>query len=87
MTFKEFLRSYKYTSMCLDSLFPQSEMMNDLQLPLMMRCEWLHKAVASSHFLFSNGNTSSVLHHDGYQNFLPLFSGRNVVSDVSSFSE
>ena len=79
MTFEEFLRSYKNTSMYLDSPFPQSEMMNDLQLPLMMQCEWLHKAVASSHFLFSNGNTSSVLHHDGYENFLALFSGRKVV--------
>ena len=79
MDMKEFLASYKNKTWYLDSPFPHTPMMNDIELPLMMQCEGNYKKFSSMHLLFSNGNTSSPLHHDGYENFLSLFSGQKVV--------
>ena len=79
MDMKEFLKSYKNSTWYLDSPFPQTPMMNDIELPLMMQCEGKYQKFTSMHLLFSNGNTSSPLHHDGYENFLSLFSGQKVV--------
>lgn len=78
MDFKEFLASYKNKTLYLDSPFPQSPMMKDLKLPLMMQCEVLHESFTSMHLLYSNGGTSSPLHADGYENFLSVFSGTKV---------
>ena len=79
MDMQEFLTSYKNNTWYLDSPFPHTPMMNDIELPLMMQCEGKYKKFTSMHLLFSNGNTSSPLHHDGYENFLSLFSGQKVV--------
>ena len=77
MNFSQFLDSYKTKKYYLDSPFPQSPMMNDVEVPLMFRCEG--QVFSSAHFLFSNGGTSGPLHVDGYENFLALFSGTKVV--------
>ncbi|XP_047137153.1 uncharacterized protein LOC100210754 isoform X2 [Hydra vulgaris] len=79
MKMKEFLSEYRNISMYLDSPFPQSEMIHDMQMPLMMGCEELKSAFTSMHLLFSNGGTSSPLHFDGFENFLTVFSGVKVV--------
>ena len=79
MDMKEFLAEFKNKTLYLDSPFPQTPMMNDMELPLMLQCEGKYKSFTSMHLLFSNGNTSSPLHHDGYENFLSSFSGIKVV--------
>lgn len=79
MTMQDFLASYRKESWYLDSPFPQSPMMADMELPLMLQCEERYKSFESMHLLHSNGNTSSPLHHDGYENFLSVFSGYKVV--------
>eukprot|EP00111_Clytia_hemisphaerica_P024901 TCONS_00073389-protein len=79
MDMKEFLTEYKNHTLYLDSPFPHTPMMQDIELPLMMQCEGRHDKFTSMHLLFSNGNTSSPLHHDGYENFLSSFSGVKVV--------
>ena len=79
MKMREFLSKYQNNSMYLDSPFPQSDMIRDMQMPLMMGCEELKSAFASMHLLFSNGGTSSPLHVDGYENFLTVFSGVKVI--------
>lgn len=79
MTMREFLARYRTESWYLDSPFPQSPMMADMELPLMLQCEERYKNFQSMHLLHSNGNTSCPLHHDGYENFLSVFSGYKVV--------
>lgn len=79
MTMKEFLAEYRDKTLYLDSPFPQTSMMADMELPLMLQCEEHYKSFESMHLLFSNGNTSSPLHHDGYENFLSVFSGIKVL--------
>jgi len=79
MDMKEFLGEFKNKTLYLDSPFPHTPMMNDMELPLMLQCEGKYKSFTSMHLLFSNGKTSSPLHHDGYENFLSSFSGTKVV--------
>ena len=40
--------------------------------------------IKSIHLLYSSGNTSSALHHDGYHNLLTLISGTKEVLVASS---
>ena len=79
MNMNEFLSLYKNTSIYLDSPFPQSEMIKDLETPMCMQCHELSNTIASAHLLFSSGNTSSSFHHDGYDNLLTVISGVKVV--------
>merc|ERR1711962_998304 len=53
--------------------------MLDMEVPLMMQCDKLYTRFTSAHMLFSNGNSSSPLHYDGYENFLTSMSGIKVV--------
>ena len=79
MDMRQFLSEYKNRTLYLDSPFPHTPMMADMEIPLMLQCREKHEAFKSMHLLFSNGNTSSPLHHDGYENFLSSFSGIKVV--------
>lgn len=78
MDMRQFLSEYKKRTLYLDSPFPHTPMMADMEVPLMLQCDETHRKISSMHLLFSNGNTSSPLHHDGYENFLSSFSGIKV---------
>ena len=79
MNMTEFLGIYKEKTIYLDSPFPQSEMMNDLEVPFFMQCPELSKNFTSAHLLFSSGNTSSCFHQDSYENLLTMISGNKDV--------
>ena len=72
--------------MYLDSPFPQSPLMSDMEVPLMMQCDQLYTRFSSAHMLFSNGSSSSPLHYDGYENFLTSMSGNNSLIFIYLFS-
>ena len=83
MTMNEFLGLYRNLSIYLDSAFPQTEMMKDLEVPYFMQCPELSTNFTSAHLLFSSGNTSSCFHHDSYENLLTMISGTKVVTLVN----
>jgi len=83
MNMTEFLGLYKNKSVYLDSPFPQTEMMNDLEVPYFMECPELSSNFTSAHLLFSSGNTSSCFHQDSYENLLTMISGIKVVTLVN----
>lgn len=83
MNMTDFLGSYKEKSMYLDSPFPQTEMMKDLEVPFFMQCPELLSNFTSAHLLFSSGNTSSCFHQDGYENLLTMISGIKVITLVN----
>ncbi len=82
MNISHFLSIYKNQTVYLDSPFPQSELINDLEVPFFMQCPELAPNFTSAHLLFSNGNTSSCFHQDGYENLLTMVSGIKVVTLV-----
>ena len=83
MTMEEFLGLYRNLTIYLDSPFPQTEMMKDLEVPYFMQCPELSANFTSAHLLFSSGNTSSCFHHDSYENLLTMISGTKVITLVN----
>ncbi len=83
MNISHFIDIYKKQSIYLDSPFPQSELINDLEVPFFMQCPELAPNFTSAHLLFSSGNTSSCFHQDGYENLLTMISGIKVVTLVN----
>lgn len=79
MTLNEYLDIYKKENVYLDSPFPQSKMIKDILVPYCLQCGEFGDIISSTHLLFSNGNTSSSLHYDGYENLLSVISGRKEV--------
>ena len=79
MNLTEFLGIYKTKQVYLDCPFPQSDMTEDIMVPYCLQCEEIMSTVASIHLLYSSGNTSSSLHHDGTENLLSVISGTKVV--------
>lgn len=83
MNMTEFLALYRNKSLYLDSPFPHTEMMRDLEVPYFMQCPELSSNFTSAHLLFSSGNTSSCFHQDSYENLLTMISGIKVVTLVN----
>ncbi|XP_031562807.1 uncharacterized protein LOC116298460 isoform X2 [Actinia tenebrosa] len=75
MTLNEYLDIYKKENVYLDCPFPQSKMTRDILVPYCLQCNEISEGISSTHLLFSNGNTSSSLHYDGYENLLSVISG------------
>ena len=79
MNLNEFLTIYKSKQVYLDCPFPHSEMIKDIFVPYCLQCEEVMPTIASTHLLFSSGNTSSSCHMDGYENLLSLIAGTKEV--------
>lgn len=79
MSLNEFLEIYKSKQVYLDCPFPHSEMIQDIFVPYCLQCDEIMKSIASTHLLFSSGNTSSSCHMDGYENLLSLIAGTKEV--------
>ena len=75
----EFLEIYKSRQVYLDCPFPHSDMTQDIFVPFCLQCEEIMPSIASTHLLFSSGNTSSSLHMDGYENLLSVIAGTKEV--------
>lgn len=75
MNLNEFLSIYKSKQVYLDCPFPHSAMIQDIFVPYCLQCEEIMRTIASTHLLFSSGNTSSSCHMDGYENLLSLIAG------------
>lgn len=75
MNLNEFLSIYKSKQVYLDCPFPHSAMIQDIFVPYCLQCEEIMPTIASTHLLFSSGNTSSSCHMDGYENLLSLIAG------------
>ena len=79
MNLNEFLTIYKSKQVYLDCPFPHSDMIKDIFVPYCLQCEEVMPTIASTHLLFSSGNTSSSCHMDGYENLLSLIAGKKEV--------
>ena len=79
MNLTEFLRIYKSKQVYLDCPFPHSDMIQDIFVPYCLQCEEIMESIASTHLLFSSGNTSSSCHMDGYENLLSVIAGKKEV--------
>ncbi|XP_078360551.1 uncharacterized protein LOC144644870 isoform X4 [Oculina patagonica] len=79
MNLNEFLAIYKSKQVYLDCPFPHSSMIQDIFVPYCLQCEEIMPTIASTHLLFSSGNTSSSCHMDGYENLLSLIAGTKEV--------
>ena len=79
MKLNEFFDIYKTKEVYLDSAFPQSNLTKDIPVPYCLQCEELSSKISSIHLLYSSGNTSYVLHQDGYENLLTVLSGRKIL--------
>lgn len=75
MNLNEFLSIYKSKQVYLDCPFPHSAMIQDIFVPYCLQCEEIMPSIASTHLLFSSGDTSSSCHMDGYENLLSLIAG------------
>lgn len=73
----DFLDIYDKEDVYLDSQFPPTSMLHDVNLPEFLGCEELSQSVQGMSLLFSSGNTTSALHQDGYGNVLTVISGKN----------
>lgn len=88
LNLSEFLKIYKKEPVYLDSAFPPTHMVNEINLPPILQCNEISSKISSVYLLMSSGNTSSPFHHDGYENTLAVISGtKKVVILNSSFSE
>jgi hypothetical protein len=88
MNLNEYLDIYKKENVYLDCPFPQSKMTRDILVPYCLQCDEFKDSISSTHLLFSNGNTSSSLHYDGYENLLSVISGtKEVLIANYSYSE
>lgn len=88
MTLSEYLDIYKKENVYLDCPFPQSKMTRDILVPYCLQCDEFGDIISSTHLLFSNGNTSSSLHYDGYENLLSVISGtKEILVANYSYSE
>ena len=86
MNLSTFLDIFKTKQVYLDCPFPQSDMTSDIMVPYCLQCEEIMPNIQSIHLLYSSGNTSSALHHDGYHNLLTIISGTKEVLVASSDS-
>ena len=50
-------------------------MLKDVPVPTVLQCSAIAGSVSDAHLLWSSGNTSSYLHHDGYHNILAVLDG------------
>lgn len=88
MNLSHFLNIYKEESVYLDSQFPASNMLNEMNLPSMLQCPEISRTISDVNLLINSGNASSPIHHDGYENILAVISGtKKVILFNSSFSE
>ena len=79
MNLNDFLTIYKSKQVYLDCPFPHSDMIQDIFVPYCLQCEEVMPTIASTHLLFSSGNTSSSCHMDGYENLLSVIAGTKEV--------
>ena len=75
MTLNEFLDRYRDEAIYLDSPCPNRKLNEDVVFLDCLLCEEMIQGVSSVTLLISSGNTSSSLHHDGYENLLTIMSG------------
>lgn len=88
MNLSYFLEIYKEQPVYLDSQFPPSNIINEISLPPILQCQEISSRISDVNLLMNSGNTSSPIHHDGYENILAVISGRKkVILFNSSFSE
>lgn len=88
LNLSDFLKIYKEQPVYLDSAFPPTNMMNEISLPPILQCGEIVSKISSVYLLMSSGNTSSALHHDGYENILTVVSGsKKVLLFNTSYSE
>ncbi|XP_078696380.1 uncharacterized protein LOC144924725 [Branchiostoma floridae x Branchiostoma belcheri] len=80
MKFREFLKIYRDEPVYLDSpMSISSQMYKDMELPRFLACNEPSDLLTSINLLYSSGNTSYVIHHDGLDNILTVVSGRKSV--------
>eukprot|EP00118_Oscarella_pearsei_P004877 m.21620 g.21620 ORF g.21620 m.21620 type:complete len:731 (+) comp28191_c0_seq2:264-2456(+) len=79
MKLSEFLSRFRNESLYLDSRCAATGLLNDTMLPGCLLCREMTEGLSSTTLLMSNGNTSSSLHHDGYENILTILSGSKTV--------
>lgn len=79
MTLNEFLDRYHDEPIYLDSPCPRRKLNEDILFPDCLACEEMIQGMSSVTLLISSGNTSSSLHHDGYENLISIISGSKMV--------
>ena len=85
---EEFLDIYKTENVYLDSPFPPTNMVNELNLPPFLQCGELSSTVSDIFILMNSGNASCPLHQDGYENILVVLSGvKKVMLFNSSYAD
>ncbi|XP_028394202.1 uncharacterized protein LOC114518412 [Dendronephthya gigantea] len=88
MNFSDFLENYKEQAIYLDSQFPPSNLINEINLPPILQCGEISSTISDVNLLMNSGNSSSPLHHDGYENILAIVSGtKKVIIFNSSYSQ
>ncbi|XP_066296046.1 uncharacterized protein [Branchiostoma lanceolatum] len=80
MKIRDFLKIYREESVYLDSpVGLRSLFYKDMELPACLDCPDQAAKLTGFNMLYSSGNTSYVIHHDGQDNILTLVSGRKSV--------
>ncbi|CAH1240816.1 AKR1B10 [Branchiostoma lanceolatum] len=80
MKIRDFLKIYREESVYLDSpVGVRSPFYKDMELPACLDCPDQAAKLTGFNMLYSSGNTSYVIHHDGQDNILTLVSGRKSV--------
>ncbi|CAH1277194.1 KDM8 [Branchiostoma lanceolatum] len=80
MKIRDFLKIYREESVYLDSpVGLRSPFYKDMELPACLDCPDQAAKLTGFNMLYSSGNTSYVIHHDGQDNILTLVSGRKSV--------
>ena len=88
MNLSDFLENYKQQAMYLDSQFPPSNLINEINLPPILQCGEITSTISDVNLLMNSGNSSSPLHHDGYENILAIVSGtKKVILFNSSYNQ
>ena len=88
MNLSDFLEIYKDQPVYLDSQFPPSNLINEINLPSILQCKEISSTISDVNLLMNGGNASSPLHHDGYENILAIISGtKKVILFNSSYSK
>ncbi|XP_019630143.1 PREDICTED: uncharacterized protein LOC109474297 [Branchiostoma belcheri] len=80
MKIRDYLKMYRDEPVYLDSSVSiTSQMYKDMELPACLACPEQTAKLTSVNLLYSSGNTSYVIHHDGVDNILTVVSGRKTV--------
>eukprot|EP00058_Branchiostoma_floridae_P028600 XP_002614091.1 hypothetical protein BRAFLDRAFT_67323 [Branchiostoma floridae] len=80
MKVRDFLKIYREEPVYLDSpMGISSRFYKDMELPKCLACPEQAALLTGINMLYSSGNTSYVIHHDGVDNILTLVSGKKTV--------